>query len=90
MLSRGADLCFSRSRRSSQDQDSGCREGRLREVADAEKLQAEDKALRYIARELAACLPEDAGNVSGDMRKMQDKLGEWCDARVNAALMAFS
>lgn len=50
-------------------------------------LRKQAKALRYITRELAACLPEDAGNVSGDMRKMQDKLGEWCDARVNAALI---
>ena len=50
-------------------------------------LRKQAKALRYIARELAACLPEDAATVSGDMRDMQDKLGEWCDARVNAALV---
>ena len=50
-------------------------------------LRKQAKALRYVSRELADCLPEGAGQVSGDMRKMQDKLGEWCDARVNAALI---
>ena len=51
-------------------------------------LRKQAKALRYVARELASCLPEGAADVSGQMRKVQDKLGEWCDARVNAALVA--
>lgn len=51
-------------------------------------LRKQAKALRYVARELAGCLPEGAADVSGQMRKVQDKLGEWCDARVNAALVA--
>lgn len=51
-------------------------------------LRKKAKALRYIARELACCLPEGADEVSGQMREVQDKLGEWCDARVNAALIA--
>ncbi|MDO4889821.1 MAG: CHAD domain-containing protein [Coriobacteriaceae bacterium] len=50
-------------------------------------LRKQAKALRYVARELACCLPEGAADVSGQMRKVQDKLGEWCDARVNAALI---
>ena len=51
-------------------------------------LRKQAKALRYVARELASCLPEGAADVSGEMHAVQDKLGEWCDARVNAALVA--
>ena len=51
-------------------------------------LRKQAKALRYIARELSACLPEGAADVSGQMREVQDKLGEWCDARVNSALIS--
>ncbi|MDO4400958.1 MAG: CHAD domain-containing protein [Coriobacteriia bacterium] len=51
-------------------------------------LRKQAKALRYVARELAGCLPEGAADVSGEMRAVQDKLGEWCDARVNAALVS--
>ena len=50
-------------------------------------LRKRAKALRYVSREMDAFLPEDAGQVSGRMREVQDKLGEWCDARVNAALL---
>ena len=50
-------------------------------------LRKQAKALRYVSRELAMCLPAGVGDVSDSMRKMQDKLGEWCDARVNAALV---
>lgn len=50
-------------------------------------LRKEAKGLRYVARELGGMLPEGSAEVSGQMRKVQDKLGEWCDARVNAALM---
>ena len=50
-------------------------------------LRKQAKALRYVARELAACLPAGTADVSGQMRDVQDKLGEWCDARVNAALV---
>jgi CHAD domain-containing protein len=51
-------------------------------------LRKQAKALRYVARELQPCLPEGAADVSEDMHEVQDKLGAWCDARVNAALIA--
>jgi CHAD domain-containing protein len=51
-------------------------------------LRKQAKALRYIARELADCLPEGTADVGGQMREVQDKLGECCDARVNSALIS--
>lgn len=51
-------------------------------------LRKQAKALRYVARELQPCLPEGIADVSEDMHEVQDKLGAWCDARVNAALIA--
>lgn len=50
-------------------------------------LRKQAKALRYVSRELDAALPEGAAKTSGRMREVQDLLGEWCDARVNAALV---
>lgn len=50
-------------------------------------LRKQAKALRYVARELGDYLPEGAGQVGARMREVQDKLGDWCDARVNAALV---
>lgn len=51
-------------------------------------LRKRAKALRYATRALKQILPEGLGNVNADMHAMQDKLGDWCDARVNAALVA--
>lgn len=51
------------------------------------ELRKDAKAVRYVARELGRVLPEGAGELSTRMREVQDRLGEWCDARVNAALI---
>ena len=50
-------------------------------------LRKQAKAVRYISRELNPALPCGIEAVSVQMREMQDKLGAWCDARVNAALI---
>ena len=50
-------------------------------------LRKHAKAIRYVARELTDCLPEGSAGLGERMRLMQDKLGEWCDANVNAELI---
>ena len=45
------------------------------------------KALRYVTRELAECLPDDAGSTNVRAKAVQDKLGELCDCWNNAQLL---
>lgn len=45
------------------------------------------KALRYVTREFAACLPDNAGSTSVRAEAVQDKLGELCDCWNNAQLI---
>lgn len=61
------------------------------DLSDAEAthaLRKQAKRQRYIAKEFASLLDEDAASVSGDMEAMQDELGLLCDARVNQGLIA--
>ena len=50
-------------------------------------LRKHAKALRYVSREFADALPQGGQRLSGSMKAVQDKLGELCDARVNARLV---
>ncbi len=45
------------------------------------------KALRYVTRELADCLPDNAGSTNVRAKAVQDKLGELCDCWNNAQLL---
>lgn len=45
------------------------------------------KALRYVTRELAGCLPDNAGSTNVRAKAVQDKLGELCDCWNNAQLL---
>ena len=45
------------------------------------------KALRYVTREFAQLLPENAGNTNVRAKAVQDKLGELCDCWNNAQLV---
>lgn len=45
------------------------------------------KALRYVTREFADCLPDNAGSTNVRAKAMQDKLGELCDCWNNAQLL---
>lgn len=45
------------------------------------------KALRYVTRELADCLPDNAGSTNMRAKAVQDKLGELCDCWNNAQLL---
>ena len=45
------------------------------------------KALRYVTREFADCLPDNAGNTNVRAKAVQDKLGELCDCWNNAQLL---
>lgn len=51
------------------------------------EVRKQAKALRYAAREFAACLPEDAGQTGAQAKAVQDKLGDLCDCRNNARLV---
>ena len=51
------------------------------------ELRKKAKALRYVTRELRACLPESLRDATNDMREMQDTLGKWRDACVNADIV---
>ncbi len=45
------------------------------------------KALRYVTREFADCLPDNAGSTNVRAKAVQDKLGELCDCWNNAQLL---
>ena len=63
------------------------REVDARDQAAVHDIRKRAKALRYVTRELAACLPPDSAQTSQDMKAVQDKLGDMLDARNNARLL---
>ena len=58
--------------------------GAIESVHDVRK---QAKALRYVTREFAACLPERALATNAEAKAVQDRLGELCDCRISARLI---
>jgi phosphohistidine phosphatase SixA/CHAD domain-containing protein len=57
------------------------------EIETVHDVRKQAKALRYVTREFADCLPPEADKTNTEAKAVQDKLGELCDCRTNARLL---